>query len=159
MFSYSNLFCKGLSKGWKWGIIPINAGRGIIGSKDLGSLSVCLGRSIRGGGIRCFETRISWDYSDSTNDWDTGSSYGESSLIFSTLSIYQSKFIQKLIVETPTAALGHIIYPIIKILSILDLFNIFELKTVTSFLIKNIKLHKNNFSEFIYTDKTQIKKR
>lgn len=95
--------------------MPINAGRGSIGIKDFGSLSVCLGRSINGGGIRCFETRISWDYSDSTNDWDTGSSYGESSLIFSTLSIYQSKFIQKLKVETPTALLDHFIYPFSKI--------------------------------------------
>jgi len=43
-------------------MIPRNAGRGIIGVKDFGFVKMGLGSSIRGGGMRCLETRISMDY-------------------------------------------------------------------------------------------------
>jgi hypothetical protein len=65
-----------LSNGWKFGIIPTKGGSGIIGSKDLGLWLTGLGKSIKGGGIICFETRKS---KDSSVLWIDGD-YGLSSL-------------------------------------------------------------------------------
>lgn len=57
-----------LSKGWKFGIMPTKEGRGIIGVKDFGLWLMGLGKSIRGGGIKCLETKKSKDYSSSLSD-------------------------------------------------------------------------------------------
>lgn len=54
----------GESRGWKLGIIPTKDGRGSIGINDFASLSVAFGNNIKGGGIKCFETKTSWDYYD-----------------------------------------------------------------------------------------------
>jgi len=54
---------KGLSRGWKLGIMPTKEGRGIIGVRDLGLWLTGFGNSISGGGMRCFETRKSKDSS------------------------------------------------------------------------------------------------
>jgi hypothetical protein len=51
----------GLSKGWKLGIIPTKAGRGSIGVNDLGLWLTGFGSNIKGGGMRCLETRKSKD--------------------------------------------------------------------------------------------------
>ena len=53
----------GLSKGWKFGIIPTKLGRGSIGVRDFGLWLIGLGSSISGGGMRCFDARKSKDYS------------------------------------------------------------------------------------------------
>jgi len=53
-----------LSKGWKFGIIPTNEGSGIIGNKDFGLWLIGLGKSMSGGGIKCFETKKSNESSD-----------------------------------------------------------------------------------------------
>jgi hypothetical protein len=50
---------------------PTKLGKGIIGVRDLGLLVYFLGNNMRGGGIRCLETRTSCDYSDY---WYEGSS-------------------------------------------------------------------------------------
>lgn len=60
----------GLSRGWKFGIIPRKAGKGIMGVRDFGLWLMGLGRSIRGGGIRCLETRMSNDYYSSLSSGD-----------------------------------------------------------------------------------------
>ena len=44
--------------------MPTKDGNGIIGRRDFGLESLGFGSSINGGGIRCLETRMSWDYSD-----------------------------------------------------------------------------------------------
>jgi len=58
----------GLSNGWKLGMIPTNAGSGIMGMSDLGLWLTGLGRSIRGGGIYCFGGRKENESSDYLND-------------------------------------------------------------------------------------------
>lgn len=63
-FSSSKLYRAGL-RGWKFGIMPIKFGKGIIGVSDRGRRISCLGSRLSGGGMRCFETNISCDYYDS----------------------------------------------------------------------------------------------
>jgi hypothetical protein len=58
-----------LSKGWKLGMIPTKFGRGSMGKSDFGLWLMGLGKSISGGGIICFETKRSKDYSPSI--WTT----------------------------------------------------------------------------------------
>lgn len=46
-------------------MMPTKAGRGSMGVRDLGLWLIGLGRSMRGGGMRCLETKKSNDSSDS----------------------------------------------------------------------------------------------
>lgn len=59
--------------------MPTKDGNGIIGRRDFGLESLGFGSSINGGGIRCLETRMSWDYSDYIIEYPYSS--GESPLI------------------------------------------------------------------------------
>ena len=67
-------------------MIPRKGGRGIMGVRDLGWWLMGLGRSMRGGGMRCLETSISND----SSSW-LSSGEGEWSLLRRGLSSMLNK--------------------------------------------------------------------
>ena len=66
--------------GWKLGIIPMKLGRGNIGVNDRGRRIWYLGNKLSGGGIKCFDTKISCDYYDYCIEGSSASSKRDSSI-------------------------------------------------------------------------------